>query len=227
MLLKKVKLSAYEIKLKSEFKLNNIINEYKTNESTMVKNTHGGSGHKSQARKNTTTGKPSSSSKLRLMNPEDDEAYGQVLSILGGSTCAVLCHDGIERLCVIRGKFRGRGKRDNTLYRGCWVLIALRSWAGTTAKGKEQCDLLEIYSELDKKKLQTQESSVNWKNFIANDSTNAFNKADTVEQGGFEFSDEQTDEYFDLMKSKDNQKISLTISENPEQEEEEINVDDI
>jgi hypothetical protein len=79
-----------------------------------------------------------------------------------------------------------------------------------------------------KKKLQAQESGVNWKNFIANDSTNAFNKADTVEHGdGFEFSDEQTDEYFDLMKSKDNQKISLTISENPEQEEEEINVDDI
>jgi initiation factor 1A len=189
----------------------------------MVKNTHGGSGHKSQARKNTTTGKPSSA-KLRLMNPEDDEVYGQILSILGGSTCAVLCHDGIERLCIIRGKFRGRGKRDNTLYRGCWVLVALRSWSGTTAKGKEQCDLLEIYSELDKKKLQCQESGINWKNFIANDATNSFNKAETVEQqDGFEFSDEQADEYLDLMKSKDNQKISLTISE----EEEEINVDDI
>ena len=189
----------------------------------MVKNTHGGSGHKSQARKNTTTAKQVSSSKLRLMNSEDDEVYAQVLSILGGSTCSVLCHDGTERMCVIRGKFRGRGKRDNTLYRGCWVLVALRSWAGTTAKGKEQCDLLEIYSETDKKKLQTMESGINWKNFIANDSTNAFNKADSVEQGGFEFSDEQTDEYLDLMKS-DNQKILLTIEETAD---EEINVDDI
>jgi len=190
----------------------------------MVKNTHGGSGHKSQARKNTTTGKSTSSSKLRLMNTEDDEAYGQVISILGGSTCAVLCHDETERLCIIRGKFRGRGKRDNTLYRGCWVLVALRSWSGTTAKGKEQCDLLEIYSELDKKKLQTQESGINWKNFIANDATNSFNKSETDQQYGFEFSDEQSDEYSNLMKSKNVEKISLTISHDMD---EEINVDDI
>jgi len=110
------------------------------------------------------------------------------------------------------------------LYRGCWVLVALRSWSGTTAKGKEQCDLLEIYSELDKKKLQTQESGINWKNFIANDATNSFNKSETDQQYGFEFSDEQSDEYSNLMKSKNVEKISLTISHDMD---EEINVDDI
>lgn len=188
----------------------------------MVKNTHGGSGHKSQARKNTMQGKPFISSKLRLRNPEDDEAYAQILSILGGSTCSVLCHDEIERLCTIRGKFRGRGKRDNTLYRGCWVLVALRTWAGVSAKGKEHCDLLEIYSELDKKKLQTMENTINWRAFIANDSTNAFNKAETTEQDTFEFSDDRGDEYLELSRNN-NKKTTLENSET----DEEINVDDI
>lgn len=189
----------------------------------MVKNTHGGSGHKSQARKNTMQGKPSASSKLRLRNTEDDEVYAQILSILGGSSCSVVCHDGVERLCVIRGKFRGRGKRDNTLYRGCWVLVALRTWAGTSAKGKEQCDLLEIYSELDKKKLQIMENMINWKAFISNDATNAFNKAETAEQDVFEFSDDRGDEYLELINSN-NKKITLDVVD---ETEEEIDVDDI
>ena len=194
----------------------------------MVKNTHGGSGHKSQARKNTINPKQSTSSKIRLMNPDDDEVYGQILSILGGGMCAVLCHDEKERLCVIRGKFRGRGKRDNTLYRGCWVLVALRTWAGTSAKGKEQCDLLEIYSELDKKKLQTLDNTIKWSAFVSNDATNSFNKAsDVLEMQGFEFSDETHDEYMDLV-SSGKEKISFISVKKEEKEEEEIvDVEDI
>ena len=193
----------------------------------MVKNTHGGSGHKSQARKNTINPKQSTSSKIRLMNPDDDEVYGQILSILGGGMCAVLCHDEKERLCIIRGKFRGRGKRDNTLYRGCWVLVALRTWAGTSAKGKEQCDLLEIYSELDKKKLQTLDNSIKWSTFVSNDATNSFNKAsDVLEMQGFEFSDETHDEYIDLI-SNGKEKISFVTKEVEESEEEIVNVEDI
>ena len=194
----------------------------------MVKNTHGGSGHKSQARKNTINPKQTTSSKIRLMNPDDDEVYGQILSILGGGMCAVLCHDEKERLCVIRGKFRGRGKRDNTLYRGCWVLVALRTWAGTSAKGKEQCDLLEIYSELDKKKLQTLDNTIKWSAFVSNDATNSFNKAsDVLEMQGFEFSDETHDEYMDLV-SSGKEKISFISVKKEEKEEEEIvDVEDI
>jgi translation initiation factor IF-1 len=186
----------------------------------MVKNTHGGSGHKGQARKNVIHGKQSSNTRLR--NPDDDEMYAQVLNILGGSTCLVICQDNVERLCVIRGKFRGRGKRDNTLNRGAWILVALRTWAGTTAKGKEQCDLLELYSEIDKKKLQAMETQINWSKFLSNDATNAFNTVQTDEQAGFEFSDERTDEYSDLMNSG-GQKMVLDDFK----EEEEINVDDI
>jgi hypothetical protein len=187
----------------------------------MVKNTHGGSGHKSQARKNVSN--PKQSSKLRLMNPDDEEVYAQVLSILGGGICSVICHDEIERLCIIRGKFRGKGKRDNTLYKGCWILVGLRTWAGTSTKGKEQCDLLEIYSESDKKKLQVAEPNVRWCRFITNDSTNAFNTK--VEQNDVDFTDEQTDEYFHLMKQT-NTNLMLTLS-SANDDIEEIDIEDI
>jgi len=188
----------------------------------MVKNTHGGSGHKSQARKNTVNVKHSSS-KLRLSDDED-EIYGQVLKILGGGMCSVLCQDSIERLCIIRGKFRGRGKRDNTLLGGSWILVAKRSWCGETTNGKEKCDLLEIYGELDKKKLQAVETTVNWNNFIVNDVKNSFNK----ETDDFEFSNEQNEEY-EILISSGNKKIAMPIIEEDGvfSEEDEINVDDI
>jgi len=186
----------------------------------MVRNTHGGSGHKSQARKNTTNPKQYSS-KLRLRNVEDDEVYAQVLKILGGGMCSVLCDDNIERLCIIRGKFRGRGKRDNTLYGSCWVLVALRTWAASSNKGKEQCDLLEIYSESDKNKLQASDASINWSMFIMNDRKNTAENTDT--KNTFEFSDEQMDEYKELVVGGV-QKITMTIQE---EGEEEVDVDDI
>lgn len=190
----------------------------------MVKNTHGGSGHKSQARKNTVNAKYSSS-KLRLRDDED-EIYGQVLKILGGGMCSVLCQDGIERMCIIRGKFRGRGKRDNTLVGGSWILVAKRSWCGETTNGKEKCDLLEIYGELDKKKLQVVETSINWNSFIANDVKNSFNKETVTDD--FEFSDEQNEEYETLI-SSGNKKIVMPLIEEEGVfvQEEEINVDDI
>lgn len=186
----------------------------------MVKNTHGGSGHKSQARKNTINPKQFSS-KIRLRNTEDDEVYAQVLKILGGGMCAILCHDDIERLCVIRGKFRGRGKRDNTLYAGGWILVGLRTWAAASNKGKELCDLLEIYSETDKKKLQTLELSINWNNFITNTSTDK--KEVIIDQNEFDFSDEQpNEEYKDLFSTTNNTKMTFIAME-----EEEIDVSDI
>lgn len=189
----------------------------------MVKNTHGGSGHKSQARKNTVNAKYSSS-KLRLRDDED-EIYGQVLKILGGGMCSVLCQDGIERMCIIRGKFRGRGKRDNTLLGGSWILVAKRSWSGETTNGKEKCDLLEIYGELDKKKLQAVETSINWNSFIANDIKNSFNKETATDD--FEFSNEQNEEYETLISSGNKKIVMPIIEEGVFAQEEDINVDDI
>ena len=198
----------------------------------MVKNTHGGSGHKSQARKNQADNSKYSSSKLRLRNPDDDEVYAQVLGILGGGVCSVLCHDNVDRLCMIRGKFRGRGKRDNTLYRGSWILVALRTWSGTSKAGKEHCDLLEIYSDADKKRLPSFEPTINWTIFA--NSLEGATKNHSNEDAGFEFSDEKTDEYMELIQSSKGKNITLEsttqeaqIQVQAQAYEEEINVDDI
>ncbi|GAI87692.1 unnamed protein product [marine sediment metagenome] len=58
----------------------------------------------------------------------EGEAYAVVQRMLGGTICEVLCIDGVVRLCVIRGKFSGKGKRDNRLSKGTWVLVGLRDW---------------------------------------------------------------------------------------------------
>ena len=80
------------------------------------------------------------------------EVYAIVNKIMGGNMCEVLCIDGVIRNCVIRGKFSGKRKRDNVLTRGKWVLVGLRDWE-ITAKEKQKCDLLEVYTDVDKEKL--------------------------------------------------------------------------
>jgi hypothetical protein len=97
------------------------------------------------------------------------ELYAQVTRYLGNSMCHVLCSDLKTRLCFIRGKFKGRGKRDNRVETFTWVLIGLRDWASSASDNKagklDACDLLEVYSELDKPQLRNKECSVNWNAF--------------------------------------------------------------
>ena len=83
---------------------------------------------------------------------EEGEIYAVVQRMLGNNNCEVLCIDGTTKLCIIRGKFLGKGKRDNKLSRGVWVLVGIRDWQ-VTSKEKEKCDLLEVYNDNDKEKL--------------------------------------------------------------------------
>jgi translation initiation factor 1A len=91
----------------------------------MVKNTTGGSKTKGQARKFVNSVKQTSN--LRISNDEC-EVYAQVTKMLGNGMCHVLCIDQQTRLCHIRGKFRGRGKRDNFIGNNSWILVGLREW---------------------------------------------------------------------------------------------------
>jgi initiation factor 1A len=93
------------------------------------------------------------------------EVYAVVTKMLGGSICEVLCIDGITRQCIIRRKFSGKGKRDNWLCRGKWILIGLRDWENKS-KAKETCDLLEVYSDNDKEKL-IKNSKENFRIFLS------------------------------------------------------------
>jgi initiation factor 1A len=188
----------------------------------MVKNT-GGNKTKGQARKFITAPK---SSLLRL-SEDDCEVYAQVTKTLGNGMCHVICIDDITRLCHIRGKFRGRGKKDNMINNGSWILVGLREWEldkKSDGKKMQNCDLLEVYDSSEKEKLKNSVTNVSWSTFIKND--NIFGNNDcSIKEDEFKFIDESTEEYQKLVESQISAKgNSTTINFN---EEEEINIDDI
>ena len=120
----------------------------------MVKNKKGGSSHKKMARKNVAP-KGGYNKKLRKA-VEEGEMYARVTAMLGGGHARIICADGKERTLVIRGKFRGRNKRDNTLKLNTFVLVGLQSvsFGAVIQKGKlEKADLLEVYKESQKEEL--------------------------------------------------------------------------
>jgi wobble nucleotide-excising tRNase len=85
--------------------------------------------------------------------------------------CHVLCHDGVTRLCHIRGKFRGRGKRDNTVENGAWLLVGLREWDldKKDETKMQNCDLLEVYKDRDRNELKSTVKNVKWRLFTKNE----------------------------------------------------------
>jgi len=189
----------------------------------MVRNVNGGSKAKGQARKFVTA---KASNTLRI-STDESEVYAQVIKVLGGAMCHVNDIDGKIMLCHIRGKFRGRGKRDNFVGTGTWVLVGLRDWASkeSTKKKLEECDLLEVYNEQDKDRLKNTLTAINWSSFVAND-VKTTTSADCDYDGGIEFSDEKTDEYRKLVEaqikeSKSGKSTSITP------DEEEVDIDDI
>lgn len=93
---------------------------------------------------------------------EKAEIYACVTRLFGGPHCEVKCGDGKLRCCVIRNKFRGRGKRDNTLSNGTWVLVGIRDWETPQQDKLPKCDLLEVYTNTDKETLKTTVKNVEW-----------------------------------------------------------------
>ena len=189
----------------------------------MVKNTTGGSKTKGQARKLINIDSKTTNKILRISN-DPLEIYAQVTKNLGNGMCTVLCTDGIIRLCHIRGKFRGRGKRDNLVGLGSWLLVGIREWEKDKVDPKKQqnCDLLEVYSDYDKVKLKATILNINWSNFVSNDNKNSKVEDDS---NNIDFID-NIDEYRNLI--EETRKTGRQIeSIGTEEEEEEINIEDI
>ena len=115
----------------------------------MVKNT-GGNKSKRQGRKYVNAPQQRS---VRYIK-EEGEVYAIVTKLFGGSNCEVMCMDGKVRICVIRNKFRGRDKRDNTISPNVWVLVGIRDWEARIGK-PQKCDLLEVYSDGDREKIKS------------------------------------------------------------------------
>lgn len=188
----------------------------------MVKNTKGGSGHKSQARKFASFGKTSNSA--TRFSQDEFEYYAQVVSTLGNGMCHVMCRDGKKRLCHIRGKFRGRGMRDNMVKNGVWVLVGGRDFEAERTnddKKLENCDLLEVYSDLDKERLKILGG---FSDFIARDHafTNTSKESEEIEFSNNEVEDEYT-VLMENLKTSPTAQLTMTAVA----EDDEVNVDDI
>ena len=193
-----------------------------TSNSKMVKNA-GGNKSKGQARKFVTAPK---STVLRI-SEDPCEVYAQVTKTLGHGMCHVVSIDGTTLLCHIRGKFRGRGKKDNIINNGCWILVGLREWESEKSKDDKKlnnCDLLEVYNNSDKEKLKKIVNTLNWSLFVKNDNLFGNNNADETEDNiGFKFMDEETEDYEKIVEAQLASKKSSTVVI----DDEEINIDDI
>uniref|UniRef100_A0A6C0E4L1 S1-like domain-containing protein n=1 Tax=viral metagenome TaxID=1070528 RepID=A0A6C0E4L1_9ZZZZ len=194
----------------------------------MVKNRFGGSGHKSQARKNVVSTTEKHSHRLRLVE-EEGEMYAQVSKDFGNGMCEVICNDNVKRLCIIRGKYRGRAKRDNQIRVRTIIIVGLRDWEThfENSKKLQKCDLLEVYSDYDVERLK-KTADITWSIFDMDDNANQYATDDIVH-----FSDNTEEEYKKLVED-DFIKAKNIVNINDLQEndgyyatEENINFDDI
>jgi len=187
----------------------------------MVKNFGGGNKSKGFARKNTNSGKE----KTTRISQDDCEMYAIVEKYHGNKMCDVLCIDGETRLCHIRGKFSGKGKRDNTLAKNTWVLVGLRDYETLKDGKKQNCDILEVYNEKEKETLKSTVKA-QWSLFTKMESSETFNQEEQ-EEAFFQFMDKTTEEHLNLMKASlviDKESSSAVETQ---EEEDWIDVNDI
>jgi hypothetical protein len=192
----------------------------------MVKNSFGGNKAKGFARKNLAKREAA----LRTSD-EEGEVYAQAVKVMGGNIASAIDLDGNPLRVHIRGKFRGRGKRDNFIAPGTWLLVGLHDWesnAKATSKAKSSeirnCDVLEVYSDIDKNRLKTSITSVDWNKFIANDTKTLGDDNNGDNDAGFDFADDAAQEYEQLIATQAATGASSTVfMDNGD----EIDVDDI
>jgi translation initiation factor IF-1 len=169
----------------------------------MVKNDTGGNKGKGLARKHVNAAKCGGSKLLRVATDEA-ERYAVVSKMLGNGMCYVRLLSGgnggnaSDKLCIIRNKFKGRGKRDNILDSGSWVLVGMREWASK----QDTCDLLEVYNDGERDRLMKNEPC--FKSVVANESgtNNGTNNG-----GGslVQFADNTTLKYSKLVKGDEDE----------------------
>lgn len=191
----------------------------------MVRNTGGGNKAKGQGRKFMNDNKP----KALRVSEDPLEVYARVSKNFGNGMVEVDCIDHVVRLCHIRGKFRGRSKKDNFIGLGSWVLVGLREYESRGDKNKkENCDLLEVYSDFDKEKLKNS-VNVNWSTFIMKDNLDNNLDPNKVQAGEIVFQDEKIMDYEELMQQAQSKKAVISASTVVEggDDDDEINVDDI
>ena len=153
----------------------------------MVKNLKGGSKSKQIGRKFVTA---PVDRKVRLIH-EEGEIYAVVTKLLGNGMFTANDIEGKERLVVMRNKFRGKGKRDNAVSLGSWVMIGER---GFETGPKPKCDLLEVYTDIEKQKLKKSGNPI----FLLLKSEYD-NSGESSNDDGITFSNGDTEKYKELI----------------------------
>jgi len=82
--------------------------------------------------------------KSELIFKEDGQEYAQVIKMLGSSRLTVLCADGKERLCSIRGRLVRRAWVNV----GSIILVSLREFEDA------KCDMIHRYSDEEARNLR-------------------------------------------------------------------------
>ena len=178
----------------------------------MVKNDAGGNKGKGVARKHVNAAKCGGSKQLRMATDEA-ERYAVVSKMLGNGMCYVrhLSGGNADMLCIIRNKFKGRGKRDNILDSGSWVLVGMREWASK----QDTCDLLEVYNDGERDRLLKNEPCFKGVAAAANASDGDGVKGSSSSQ--VQFTDSTTMKYSKLVKSGNREDDNNEDDEDSEQ----------
>lgn len=121
----------------------------------MVKNT-GGNKSKKVARKNVGLNGGNSQDVRRVSDP--CEMYAAVMKIYSSRRCDVIGTDGKTYQCTVRGKFlKNKRGGNNALVPGVWIIVGFYDWE-VRGDGSKTCDLLEIYTPIEKDKLKQLEA---------------------------------------------------------------------
>jgi initiation factor 1A len=181
----------------------------------MVKNTTGGTGSKSLARKNQVS---SRNEKLRL--PEDAlEQFAVVIKMLGNGMCAIITNENKSLIGHIRNSFRGKNKRHNMVSVGSIVLVGLYDWE----RDPKNCNIMVIY---DQNQIEQLKAIPNIKidNVLSQlYSTTNKNQLKSKEENNFDFVAEEDDRLVDI----EPQRIPTSSIDEEIEIQDEINIDDI
>ena len=200
----------------------------------MVKNQFGGNKNKGQARK-FVGAKPTN--KLRIAESEG-EIYAVVLKMNGNGMFHAMGIDKKLRLGFIRGKFSGKGKRDNMVEMGKWVLLGDREWSAapssTSSDSKIKSDLLEVYNDGEKDRLKST-ITADWFILMANDNSKPVQETpnelvdfkDNAEISEQQVTKQNVTEQNDTITYKLSECKDTIVMITLEEEFEDVNVDDI
>ena len=165
----------------------------------MVKNDGGNKG-KGLARKHVNAAKCGGSNQLRVAT-DDAEQYAIVSKMLGNGMCYVrLLSGGGDRLCIIRNKFKGRGKRDNILDSGSWVLVGMREWSSK----QDTCDLLEVYNANERDRLLKNEPCFKSVTDTSSNNSNNNSNNSSSSSSNVQFADSTTLKYSSMLAATNN-----------------------